>query len=225
MNNPLRFDVRDITRIAVFAAIIAVLGLPGAIPVFGGAVPITAQTLGVMLAGVVLGPWRGAAAVVIFEVLVLVGLPLLSGGHGGAGVFVGPTAGYLIGWIFGAFVIGAIVRADRRRPTWWRVALGCFVGGIGVVYAFGVPVQSLVTGLPLGPTALSSAVYLPGDVLKIVVATLIALTLWRAYPRAFGGAQVSTVSSTAGPVSAGSAGAGSSRAASTDAARPDAARQ
>jgi biotin transport system substrate-specific component len=180
-----RIDINDITRIAVFAAIIAVLGLPGAIPVFGGAVPITAQTLGVMLAGVVLGPWRGAAAVLVFEVLVFLGLPLLSGGHGGAGVFAGPSAGYLIGWIFGAFVTGAIVRADRRKITWWRTAVGCVVGGIVVVYALGVPVQALVTRLPLGPTALSSTVFLPGDFLKVAVTTVIALALWRAYPRAF----------------------------------------
>lgn len=185
MPHPIRIDLRDLTRIAVFAAIIAVLGLPGGIPVFGGAVPITAQTLGVMLAGVVLGPWRGAAAVAVFEVLVIVGLPLLSGGHGGAGVFVGPSAGYLVGWIFGAFAIGAIVRADIRRPTWWRVALGCLVGGIAVVYAFGIPVQAFVTRLPLGPTALSSVVFLPGDILKVVLTTVITLALWRAYPLAF----------------------------------------
>lgn len=179
-----RFDIRDLTRIAVFAAIIAVLGLPGAIPVFGG-VPITAQTLGVMLAGVVLGSWRGAAAVLVFEILVFVGLPLLSGGYGGAGIFFGPSAGYLIGWIFGAFVIGAIVRAHQLKPTWWRIALGAVVGGIVVIYAFGIPVQSLVTKLPLGPTALSSVVFLPGDILKAVIVTLISLALWRAYPRAF----------------------------------------
>jgi biotin transport system substrate-specific component len=185
MGHRVRIDIRDITRIAVFAAIIAVLGIPGAIPVFGGAVPITAQTLGVMLAGVVLGPWRAAAAVAVFEALVLVGLPLLSGGRGGVGVFVGPSAGYLVGWIFGAFVIGAIARAGTRKPTWWRTALGCFVGGIVVVYALGIPVQALVTRLPLAPTALSSTVFLPGDILKVVVATVISLALWRAYPRAF----------------------------------------
>ena len=59
MARRVRIDIRDITRIAIFAAIIAVLGIPGAIPAFGGAVPITAQTLGVMLAGAVLGSWRG----------------------------------------------------------------------------------------------------------------------------------------------------------------------
>jgi biotin transport system substrate-specific component len=178
-------DVRDIARIAVFAAILAVLGIPGAIPVFGGAVPITAQTLGVMLAGAILGSWRGAAAVVVFEILVLVGLPLLSGGRGGIAVFVGPSVGYLIGWIIGAFVIGLIARPGSARPTWWRTALGCLVGGIVVVYAVGIPVQALITGLPFAQTALSSAVFVPGDLIKVVVATIVTLALWRAYPRAF----------------------------------------
>lgn len=184
MTQTVRTDVSDVTRIAVFAAIIAVLGLPGAIPVFGG-VPITAQTLGVMLAGVVLGPWRASAAVLVFEVLVFVGLPLLSGGHGGAGVFFGPSAGYLVGWIFGAFVTGMIVRATPGRPSWWRITAGCIVGGVFVIYAVGIPVQAIVTQLPFGATALSSAVFVPGDLVKVVITTVISLALWRAYPRAF----------------------------------------
>ncbi|MEU4675590.1 biotin transporter BioY [Micromonospora sp. NPDC023737] len=179
-------DTRDVTRIVVFAAILAVLGIPGAISVFGGAVPITAQTLGVMLAGAILGRWRGAAAVTLFLVLVLAGLPLLSGGRGGAGVFVGPSAGFLFGWIAGAFVAGAIVRFGNRPPTWWRTALGCFIGGALVVYAVGIPVQALVTRLPLGKAALSSAAFLPGDLLKVAIAATVAMALWRAYPRAFG---------------------------------------
>jgi biotin transport system substrate-specific component len=184
MSDRPRFDLRDLARIAIFAAIIAVLGIPGAIPVFGG-VPVTAQTLGVMLAGAILGAWRGAAAVLVFEALVAIGLPLLSGGNGGIAVFFGPSAGYLIGWIFGAFVIGAMVHAARRKPSWWRTAIGCLVGGIGVVYAFGIPVQALVTRVPIGATALSSVVFLPGDLLKVIITTAITLALWRAYPRAF----------------------------------------
>lgn len=182
----------DLSRIAIFAALIAVLGIPGAIPAFGGAVPITAQTLGVMLAGTVLGPWRGAAAVLVFELLLLLGLPLLSGGRGGVGVFVGPSAGYLLGWILGAFVIGLILRADRRRPTWLRTALACVVGGILVIYAVGIPVQSLLTGLPLGPTALASLLFVPGDLIKVALTTAIVVTLWRAYPAAFQSANVAS---------------------------------
>ena len=67
-------DATDLARVAVFAAIIAVLGLPGGFTVFGS-VPITAQTLGVMLAGAILGPWLGALSVTVVLTLVAVGYP------------------------------------------------------------------------------------------------------------------------------------------------------
>jgi biotin transport system substrate-specific component len=179
-----RIDATDIARIAVFAAIVAALGLPGGFSVFG-AVPITAQTLGVMLAGAVLGAWRGMLSIVVLLALVAVGLPLLAGGRGGIGVFVGPSAGYLLGWIVGAFVIGLIVHAGGRKLTWVRTSIGVLLGGIGVVYAFGIPVQSFVARLPLGETLLQSSIFVPGDLVKVVLATVITMTLARAYPRAF----------------------------------------
>lgn len=172
---------RDIARIAVFAALTAGLGLIGAITV-GGAVPITLQTLGVMLAGAVLGPWRGAASMGLLLLGVAVGLPLLAGGRGGIGVFMSPTAGYLIGWAIAPIVIGLIVGA---KPTWWRVALGSVVGGILVVYLFGIPVQAWLTELSIGETIITSLVFLPGDFIKVIIATLVTMGLYRAYPRAF----------------------------------------
>jgi biotin transport system substrate-specific component len=148
-------------------------------------VPITAQTLGVMLAGAVLGAWRGMLSMVVLLALVAIGLPLLAGGRGGIGVFVGPSAGYLLGWVVGAFVIGLIVHAGGRKLTWARTSLGVLLGGIGVVYAFGIPVQSFVTRLPLAETLLQSSIFVPGDLIKAVLATVITMTLARAYPRAF----------------------------------------
>ncbi len=179
-----KLDATDIARVAVFAAILAVLGLPGSFTVFG-AVPITAQTLGVMLAGAILGPWLGALSVTVFLGLVAIGLPLLAGGRGGIGVFFGPSAGYLLGWIVGAFVIGLIVHAGGRKPVVWRTFLGCVTGGILVVYAIGIPVQAAVTRLHLAETALTSLIFLPGDLVKAVIATAVVTTLVRAYPRAF----------------------------------------
>ncbi|WP_416210625.1 biotin transporter BioY [Nesterenkonia sp. HG001] len=182
-------SARNLAQIAMFAGLIAVLGLPGAIPVMGMAVPVTAQTLGVMLAGAILGPWRGAAAVIVFNTVVAMGLPLLAGGRGGLGVFFGPSAGYLVGWVAGAAVIGLMVhglrRTGRTRPTWPRVLLGCLLGGIVAIYALGIPVQALVTGLGLQETALLAAAFLPGDLLKVLLATLVTLSLRRAYPQAF----------------------------------------
>ncbi|UQN13734.1 biotin transporter BioY [Gulosibacter sp. ACHW.36C] len=174
----------DLARIAVVAALIAVLGLPGTI-MLGGAVPITAQTLGVMLAGAVLGSWRGAASVLTVLALVALGLPLLAGGRGGLGVFVAPSVGYLLGWVVGAFLVGVIVRAGASKPQWWRVALGSLVGGMLAVYAVGIPLQSLITGLGLWETVLSSLIFVPGDLIKVAIATVVTMALWRAYPRAF----------------------------------------
>lgn len=177
-------DATDLARVAVFAALIAVLGLPGSFPVFGG-VPITAQTLGVMLAGAVLGPVLGALSVTVLLALVAVGLPLLAGGRGGIAVFLGPSAGYALGWILGAAVVGILVHAGGRRPVLWRTALAMTAGGIVAIYAVGVPVQSLVTRLPLRETALASLVFVPGDLLKAAIATVVVAALVRAYPRGF----------------------------------------
>lgn len=179
-------SMRAVAQIAVFAALIGALGLMGAIAV-PGLVPITAQTLGVMLAGAVLGPWRGAASVSLLLLMVTLGLPLLSGGRGGLGVFVGPSVGYLIGWIVGAMVIGLIVHGVRGHPRikWPRVLLGAMIGGIGVIYLFGIPAQAVVTGLDLRQTALTSLAFLPADVIKAGVTVVVTMALWRAYPRAF----------------------------------------
>ena len=171
----------DLARIAVFAALIIVLGMV-TIPLPGG-VPITGQTLGVMLAGLVLGARRAPLAVLTVLALAAVGLPVLAGGRGGLGVFVGPTAGYLLGWVAGTIVIGLI--AYRGRFTWWRAAIAAVVGGIGVVYLFGIPVLAAVTGMPLGAAALSNVVFLPGDLLKAAAAVVLVVALRRAYPRAF----------------------------------------
>lgn len=187
----------DLARIALFAALIIVLGTV-LVPLPGG-VPITGQTLGVMLAGLVLGARRAPLAILVVLAVAAIGLPVLAGGRGGLGVFVGPTAGYLLGWVVGAFVIGAI--AHSGKFSWWRAALAVAVGGIGVVYLFGIPVQAWVTGVPLDVTAFSSLAFLPGDLIKAGVATVLAVALRRAYPRAFPTAVSSTtaVRSTTAP--------------------------
>lgn len=171
----------DLARIAVFAALVIVLGTV-MVPLPSG-VPITGQTLGVMLAGLVLGARRAPLSVLLMLALAEIGLPVLAGGRGGLGAFVGPTAGYMAGWVVGAVVIGLI--AHSGRFTWWRAATGSLVGGIIVVYLFGIPVQAAVTGVPLDLTALSTVAFLPGDLIKATLATVLAVALRRAYPRAF----------------------------------------
>ncbi len=172
---------RDLAYVALFAAVVAVLGTLPALSV--GPVPITAQTLGVMLAGSVLGARRGSLAVLLFLVLVAVGLPLLAGGRGGLGVFAGPTAGYLLSWPLAAWVVGWLTERSWHRYDVLRGTLFNVLGGIVVVYAIGVPVLQAVTGTGWG-TALGSgaAVFVPGDLLKAFVAAAVADVVRRSYP-------------------------------------------
>lgn len=182
---------RDAALIALFAALIAVLSMPIAVPV--GPVPVTLQTLGIMLAPSILGAKRGTLAVLVFLALALAGLPLLAGGRGGLAPFLGPTGGYLIGFIFGALVLGLLV--DRMLPRYrliWGVGAN-LLGGIGVVYLFGIPWTAAVTEDGLLATALATYVFLPGDLVKAVVAAAVAAGVHRAYPVPPAGRPVSSV--------------------------------
>ncbi|MEP3045162.1 MAG: biotin transporter BioY [Roseibium sp.] len=176
---------RSLVHIAFYAALIAALGLipPIAIPLLGG-VPITAQTLGVMLAGVMLGPVRGGLAVLLFLFLVVLGAPFLAGGRGGLGVFASPSVGFLIGWPIGAFVAGLVMRATTDMNVLVASAISAAVGGILIVYAFGVPGVAFMAGLSLPKAALGSAVYIPGDLVKVVITAVVTQTVARGLPGA-----------------------------------------
>jgi biotin transport system substrate-specific component len=179
-------STRNTVLIAVFAALIAAMGLVPPISIGIIPVPITLQTLGVMLAGAMLGPVRGMLSAVIVVVLSLLGLPILSGGRGGLGVLVGPTGGYLVGWIPGALVVGLLVqywaiRLPRSALRYVGVAIAAIVGGIGVIYAVGVPWTSVAAGVPLGTSALGSLIFVPGDVIKAVITAIVAVTVHRSY--------------------------------------------
>ena len=110
---------KDLAYIALFAAITAVLGLVPAIQV--GPVPITAQTLGVMLAGAILGARRGFLSQLLFLVLVAIGLPLLASGAGGLAVFAGPTAR----------LPDQLADRGLRRRAAHRAVLGALQPGLG----------------------------------------------------------------------------------------------
>jgi biotin transport system substrate-specific component len=177
-----RSSSRDLALIATFAGVVAALGLVPAFTPPGFAVPITAQSLAVMLAGAVLGARRGFLSVVLLLVLVAVGLPLLAGGRGGLGVFAGPSAGFLVGWPVAAFVVGWLT--ERGGPTYklsWGVVAN-LVGGVVVLYALGIAGIALVAGLSVRAAAVSTWIFVPGDLVKAVLAALVARGVHAAYP-------------------------------------------
>ena len=174
---------RSIALIALFAALIAVLGLFPSFMLITG-VPISAQSLGVMLAGTVLGARRGALAVLLFLLLVALGLPLLAGGRGGLGVFVGPTAGFLFGWPVAAMVTGWIIARWRGVDLSVAAGVGALVGGVLVLYAFGVAGMMAFAGLSPLQAITALAAFIPGDIIKAVVAGLVTRAIWLARPGA-----------------------------------------
>ncbi|WP_051125964.1 biotin transporter BioY [Pseudovibrio sp. FO-BEG1] len=177
---------RSLVQIAFYAALIAALGLVPKIELgLAGGIPITAQSLGVMLAGMMLGPVRGGLAVALFLFLVALGLPFLAGGRGGIGVFYGATAGYLAGYFVGAIVVGAIMKAMRNMNVVFGAVVSGVIGGIVVVHALGVPVLAYKAGMTLDKAIMvGSLPFIPGDLIKVALATLVAHTIARGLPSA-----------------------------------------
>lgn len=168
-------------QIALYAAITAALGLLPPVP-FAFGVPITAQSLGVMLAGVMLGPWRGALSMLLFCFVTALGVPLLSGGRGGLGVLASPTAGFFIGFPVAALATGLLVQATRRLGPVPSSAVAALFGGIGALYVCGITGFKLVTGTDWPSSTVTMAAFIPGDLVKVVITVLVAKSVERALP-------------------------------------------
>lgn len=175
---------RSLTLVALFAALLAVFGLIPKIDLPFG-VPITIQTLGVMLAGCLLGPRRAFQALALFLVAVAFGLPLLSGGRGGFGVFVAPSSGFLVGWLFGAAVTGWVMwtlPGDTPVKIAVRAFVASFVGGIVVLYAFGIGGLMWLAHLTPWQATVAAMAFVPGDLVKCGLCALLVHTVARGVP-------------------------------------------
>jgi biotin transport system substrate-specific component len=176
------------TRNLVLVSLTVALVTAGAylrIPV--GPVPISLQTLFVLLAGALLGPWLGAAAMSSYLILGLVGLPLFTGG-GGPQYVLSPTFGFLLSFPVCAAVVGVLLKKDpgEGAPA-MTVRLLAMAAGTGTVYLIGVPWLwlnlLLVQGKQVGLKALvmmGMVPFLPGDVVKILLAAWMTAPLRRA---------------------------------------------
>lgn len=161
--------------VALFAALIAV-GAFIRIPV--PLVPFTMQTFFIVLAGMLLGKDLGAASALVYLLIGLAGIPVFTQG-GGIGYVLKPSFGYLIGFVAGAFVTGAIAR-KAGHPSFWRLLIAALLGLIAV-YVLGTTYFYFLSNYYLGNqvsvwTAVLYCflVFVPGDLAKSVVAALIA---------------------------------------------------
>ncbi|MCM2534047.1 biotin transporter BioY [Neobacillus pocheonensis] len=167
--------ILDITLIALFVAIMGALGLVPPLMLSFTPVPITLQTLGVLLAGGVLGAKRGAWCMTVFLLVVAAGIPLLSGG-GGIGVFVGPSAGYLFSYPITAFCIGFLITRFRNLRL-RNILIVNLTVGIFLIYLIGIPVQAFVMHISLVNAVKLSLVYIPGDLIKATLASYLVFRL------------------------------------------------
>ncbi len=154
---------------AVFAALTGIL-TQIQIPV--DLVPINLALFSVFLAGALLGPKYGALAMVVYVLLGAVGLPVFSGFSGGLHKLVGPTGGYIVGYVACAFLVGFLSRRWSLRFTMLAIAM---ILGTLACYALGTAWFMIVTGRDLA-TSLGLCVipFLPGDAAKILLAALLA---------------------------------------------------
>ncbi|MFC9772757.1 MULTISPECIES: biotin transporter BioY [unclassified Pseudarthrobacter] len=180
-----RWNATDLGLIGVFAALVAGAALVPGLAVNGFGVPITFQTLAVMLTGLVLGPGRGFAAVGLYTLLGLAGLPIFSQGRSGLGILAGPSAGYIIAFPIAAALVGwlatvVIRRTTKARALWFFLA--ATVTSILTVHTLGIAGIALNTKATLGQAFLSDLVFYPGDIIKNILAAGIAVALHRAFP-------------------------------------------
>ncbi len=159
---------------ALFTAAMAQLVIPlGFTPV-----PITGQTLAVLLAGGVLGANAGAASQALYIAMGAVGLPFFADAKGGWTVATGSTAGYLVGFVVAAWLVGRLAERDQDRSV--GTALGAFLVGSVTIYLFGVPWLANVIGADWNRAAeLGAYPFIAGDLVKVAIAGSLLPAAWR----------------------------------------------
>lgn len=179
-----RNSAQSLSTVALFAALMAVLGLVPKIDLPFG-VPITLQSLGIMLAGCLLGGKRGFQSMALFLLAVAVGLPLLAGGRGGIGVFMLPSAGYLIGYALAAGVVGLLMgRLPSATPRQAGISalIAAVLGGVVFLHLLGIAGLMLIAQMPLAKAFMLDLAFVPGDLAKAVLCALVVHTVAKALP-------------------------------------------
>ncbi len=179
-----RLSGATLALVAVFAALIAASTIWGGYPL-GGGVPITLQTFAVLLAGVVLGAYRGAAAVLVYLILGTAGAPIFSGHKAGPGVWTGTTAGFLAAFVVAAFVTGWLAErlVARGRPSFSGFLGATIIGSFAVIGVIGWGFVALRAHLDFNATLGALTPFLPGDAIKAFLAAGVATAVNAAYPQ------------------------------------------
>jgi biotin transport system substrate-specific component len=171
-----RVRARDLVLVVAATALTAACAQI-TIHVPGLVVPITGQTFAVLLSGAALGANRGAAAMLLYVVLGMVGLPVYAGGDHGVGVVFGATGGYLVGFLVAGWAVGRLAEARMDRTP--VRALPAFLLGSAIIYAIGVPWLAIATHTSLGAAIGDGFTpFIPGDLIKAAAAAAVLPAAW-----------------------------------------------
>ncbi|MBL8101218.1 MAG: biotin transporter BioY [Anaerolineales bacterium] len=140
-------------------------------------VPITGQTFAVLLVGALLGSKRGVAAMIAYIAQGGLGLPFFAGGASGFGILTGATAGYLLGFIGAAYVVGWLAEKGLERSV--RTSILPFFVGTVIIYIFGVAWLSIVLGSLSKAIQFGLLPFLVGDVIKLMAAAIVLPSAWK----------------------------------------------
>ena len=179
-----RTRAMDVVLIVAGAALTAV-SAQIAVPLWP--VPITGQTLAVLLVGVTLGAVRGGLSMVLYAILGIVGLPVFSESSSGWGVIAGPSGGYIIGFIFAAILTGWLAQREWDRKL--LRAFVAFLAGSVVTFAFGLPWLATYLGAVGVPNDLNSVLtaglypFILGGIVKSILGAGIITLAWVAVGR------------------------------------------
>jgi len=176
----MRLEAWDILGVALFSALTAI-GSFIRIPLPFTPVPITLQTLFTYMAGAILGGYLGTLSQAMFILIGISGLPIFAGGNAGLSALIGPTGGYLVGFVAGTFVIGKMTEAKKNPNLLWL--LTCMVIGTIIIYTLGVIQLMNWLKIDLYKAVIIGAVpFIVGDLLKMFVAAYATLRIRKTLP-------------------------------------------
>jgi len=163
--------VSNIALASVLAALTAAFAYVS-IPIPGLPAPVSFQVFGVYFAGLLLGPRWGGFSIGLYLLAGIAGAPVFSNGGSGLGYVLGPTGGYLVGFLLAAVLIGAVAHRSPDPKPLTEIPLArqvvALVAGLAVIYAVGVPWLAAVAGLPpVEAATVGALVFLPGSAIKI----------------------------------------------------------
>lgn len=173
----MNMKTKVLTISAMFVALIAIcsqIQIP--LPM----VPINLALFAIYLTGTILGPKYGTLSILTYVLLGGFGAPVFAGFSGGFGRITGPTGGYIIGYILATFIVGLITK--KLGYNWWKLVIAMVVG-LTACYIVGTAWFMYITGNSLAASMTYCVIpFLPGDVVKISLATVLTIRLRKSLP-------------------------------------------